>query len=69
MLKRFKCLESIVQNNGSSDSETEKRISKIKVISMPNSTLRRKNVLRETKKLIYKTILKSMLAYEADTWA
>lgn len=62
-------MESIVQNNGSSDSETEKRISKIKVISMPNSTLRRKNVLRETKKLIYKTILKSMLAYEADTWA
>jgi hypothetical protein len=64
-------LGSIVQENGSSDLEIEKdRISETRsVISMLNSVLCNKNILHSTKLLIYKSIVKSMLAYGAETWS
>jgi hypothetical protein len=68
-VKNFKYLGSILKDNGSSDGEIEKkRISETrKVISMLNSILFSKNILRETKKLIYKTTVKCILTYGAET--
>jgi hypothetical protein len=52
---QFKYLGSVVQENGSSDLEIDKRISETRrVISMLNSVLWNRNILHSTKLLIYK---------------
>jgi hypothetical protein len=62
-------LGSIIQDNGSSDQETEKRISETRrVIIMLNSILWSRNILHGTKLTVYKTIVKSILTYGAETW-
>jgi hypothetical protein len=63
-------LRSIIQENGSSDPEIEKRISETrKVISMLNSVLWTRNILQPTKLLIYKLMVKRILTYGAETWS
>jgi hypothetical protein len=67
--KQFKYLGSIVQDNGSSDLEIEKRISEIRrVISMLNSILWSRNSLHGTKLTVYNAIVTSILTYGAETW-
>jgi hypothetical protein len=54
-IRNFKYLGSLLQDNGSSDGEIEKRISKMrKVIHILNSILWRRNILQEKKKLMKK---------------
>jgi hypothetical protein len=68
-VNQFKYMESIIQENGSSDFEIEKRISETKgVISMLNSVLWNRNILHSTKLLIYIPIVKTILTYGAETW-
>jgi hypothetical protein len=69
-VKQFKyCFESIVQENGSTELKTEKRISeRRRVICMLNSVLWYRNILHSTKLLIYKSIVKSILTYRTETW-
>jgi hypothetical protein len=67
-VKQFKYLGSIVQENGSSELEIDKRISETRRdISMLNSVLWNRNILHSTKLLIYKSIVKSILTYGAET--
>jgi hypothetical protein len=69
-VKQFKYLGSIVQENGSSDLEIDKRISETRrVISMLNSVLWNRNIFHSTKLLIYKSIVKIILKYGAETWS
>jgi hypothetical protein len=49
--------------------ELKKRISKTRRVSMLNSVLWNRNVLHSTKLLIYKSIVKSILTYGAETWS
>jgi hypothetical protein len=68
-VKQLKYLGSIVQENGSSDLEIDKRISETRrVISMLNSVSWNRNILHSTKILIYKSIVKRILTYGAETW-
>jgi hypothetical protein len=60
---------SIVQDNGSSDLEIEKRISETRsVISMINSILWSRNILHGTKLTVYNATVKSILTYGVETW-
>jgi hypothetical protein len=68
-VKNFECMESIIQGNLWSQGEIENRISeKRNAINMLNSVLWSRNILRERNKLKYKTIIKRILTYGAETW-
>jgi hypothetical protein len=61
-------LGSIFQENGSSDLEIEKSISETRRVSMLNSVSWNRNILH-SKLLIYKSIVKGILTYGAETWS
>jgi hypothetical protein len=59
----------IVQDNGSSDLKTEKRISETRrVISLLNSILWSRNISHGTKLTVYNATVQSILTYGAETW-
>jgi hypothetical protein len=63
-------LGSVVQENGSTDLEIEKRISETRrVISLLNSVLLNRNILHSTKLLICKSTVKNTLTHGAETWS
>jgi hypothetical protein len=63
-------LGSVVQENGSSDLEIEKKKhSETRVISMLNSVVWNRSILQATEFLLYKSVVKSILSYEAETWS
>jgi hypothetical protein len=62
-------LVSILEQNGTSNVEIEKRINKgRKVIGVLNSILWSSNILGKTKTLIYKSTVESIMLYGSETW-
>jgi hypothetical protein len=69
-VKQVKYLGSIVEENGSSDLEIEKKriIEARKFIDLLNSVLWNRNILPSTKVFIYKSVVKYVLTHGAETW-
>ena len=65
----FKYLGSILEKNGSSEIEIEKRVSDSrKIIGILNPLLWSRNIIEKTKKIIFNTLIESVLLYGAETW-
>jgi hypothetical protein len=68
-VNKFKYLGSILQNNSTTTLTTQKRISNgRRMTGILNSVLWNKNILRKTKKLLYQTLVQSVLLYGTETW-
>ena len=60
---------SILEADGRSSAEIEKRISTgRKIIGMLNSVLWSKNIVHNTKRIIYNSLVQSVMLYGAETW-
>ena len=58
-----------IQGEGERERENNRRIATTKrVIAELNSVLWSKKIMIKTKKIIYKTIIESILLYGAETW-
>ena len=69
MVQVFKYLDSILEQDGSSAKEIEKRISDMrKIIGILNSILWSRNIISKIKQTIFNTLIKSVLLYGAETW-
>jgi hypothetical protein len=68
-VNKCKYLGSILEATGVTTLEIEERISEgRRVIGMLNSVLWSKTILHKTKKLMYQTLVQSILLYGAETW-
>jgi hypothetical protein len=68
VVNKFKYLGSILEATSATTLEIEKRISEgRRVTGMLNSVLWSKNIFHKTKKLMYQTLVQSVLLYGAET--
>ena len=68
-VQAFKYLGSMLERDGSSAMEIEKRISDSrKIIGTLNSILWSRNIIAKTKRTIFNTLIESVLLYGAETW-
>lgn len=68
-VEKCKYLGIILNKNGSSSDEIKERITKgRKIIGALNSLIWEKDIRRETKKRIYKSIVESVMVYGAEVW-
>ena len=62
-------MESILEADGRSSAEIEKKIKyREKIIGMLNSVLWNKNIVHNAKRIIYNSLIQSVMLYGAETW-
>lgn len=68
-VENFCYLGSILETNGTTETEVAKRVTNgKKAVGLLNSLLWSKNILGKTKKLIYSTLVQSVMLYGSETW-